>query len=129
MRKIVLMCLLTMMSNSAMAGWVECAGDKDSSINCDSTTIRIDGNRVKMWVLNDYKKVIAPSYGKPYLSTISQMEFDCKEEQIRGLYFSNYSGNMGSGELIYSDTDSTKWVPVVPRSTGEYVWKFACGIK
>ena len=129
MSKILLMVLLVMVSNSAMAEWVKAGGSEKLTNYYDSTTIRENGDKVKMWELIDYNSVQETSGGKSYLSVIGQSEFDCKEEQIRSLNFIEYSGNMGNGDLVYSYSDPAKWEPVVPRSIGEKVWKFACGIK
>lgn len=91
-------------------------------------TIRKNGDRVKMWYLYDYKNAQDP-FSEPYLSKKAQFEDDCKEEQIRLLAFSVHSGNMGAGEVVYSNSDPLKWEPVWPSSIGETMWKFACGIK
>jgi hypothetical protein len=40
-----------------------------------------------------------------------------------------FSGNMGSGEAVFSNSDESKWEPVAPDSLDQALWKFACGKK
>ena len=57
----------------------------------------------------------------------SKYEFDCEGFKFRPLVSSYYSGNMGSGEAIDSGGDvSIEWSEVLPDSTIETFWKFAC---
>jgi surface-adhesin protein E len=41
----------------------------------------------------------------PYLSGTSHREFDCTEERVRLLALMVFSGNMGSGEVVYRYSD------------------------
>jgi hypothetical protein len=43
------------------------------------------------------------------------------------LAFTWFSGNMGSGQVVHSDSDEDKWIPVAPESIGQLLWKRACG--
>lgn len=93
----------------------------------DRSTIRKAGKKVKMWVLFDYKTAMPLSTGKPYLSFQEQREFDCKKEQLRGLYSTFYSENMRMGEAVGIIDTPSNWSPVSPESMDEALWKFACG--
>lgn len=66
-----------------------------------------------------------------YLSEEEQVEFDCEKEQMRTLYFSYRSGNMGEGELVkfISYSNDIKWDSIEPDSTGAQLWKYACDKK
>ena len=125
------------MSSSAMAEWVEIGTtdksttDKSttdkSTIYADPATIRKSANKVKMWSLYDFDSIHVVA-GYEYLSSESQSEYDCKEEQSRLLYFSWHSENMGRGDVVYTETKpGVDWSPVAPRSVIETLWKFACG--
>ena len=46
---------------------------------------------------------------------------------MRTLALTTFSGQMGSGTVIYNDSDTEKWMPVGPGSVAEIVWKIACG--
>lgn len=58
MRKIILMLLLTVVSNSAMAEWVLVGGDYAVTYYVDPTTIHKSGNFVRMWDMIDKKMPI-----------------------------------------------------------------------
>ena len=135
MRKIFLMILLTVISNSAIAEWTainrNSVGETDEStvyVNFDS--IRINGSYAKMWALDDYKLMQTDQEtGERYLSSLTQYEYDCKEEQFRILALIWYYEHMGNGQTVYSyySSPQRKWKPVTPESIGEHKFKIACG--
>lgn len=125
MRNVILMMLLAVASNSAMAEWVNVGSNENVSIYVDPTTIQRAGNMAKMWHLFDFKYV-KEDMGEPYLSTREQNEYDCKEEKYRRRATTQHSKNMGSGKAVYSDSYTAKWKPVPPDSGIEIMWKFAC---
>jgi hypothetical protein len=131
MRKLILMMLMTVVSNSAMAEWVMVGGSEDGMFAyADPATIRNIGNKVKMWIIYDYKTAQADPFGggKPYRSTKIQHEYDCEGEQIRVLAASLHTGNMGKGDMIYSEVNpSSPWQPIFLGSMSEARWKVACG--
>jgi hypothetical protein len=131
MRKAILMLLLAVVSNSTAAGWVEIGGSGalgGSTIYIDPATIRKNGNNVKMWELTDYKTAQENSLGvKSFLSDKLQTEYDCKKELLRALAFSKFSGNMGHGDVVYSNSHPQLWHSVHPQGVGKAKWKFACG--
>ncbi|MEI6067967.1 MAG: surface-adhesin E family protein [Methylococcaceae bacterium] len=131
MKKLIPMLLLVGMSTNVFAEWTNIGGNDNQGMNAyvDITTIRKHGNLVKIWYLTDYKKNQTFQELK-YLSSKSQREYDCKEEQSRGVAFSWFSGNMGDGGVVYSGgTEGRQWEPVQPESVGETLFKVACGIK
>lgn len=126
------MCLLTIISNSALAEWAYVGSADDFDTYADKTTIRKNGNLVKMWGLRDYKTVqknANDAEGKEYLSIAYQQEYNCDEEQSRPLSLSYYSKNMGDGSVVYSQVYTGIWQPSVPRSVGQSIWIVACGVK
>jgi hypothetical protein len=133
MRKVILTLLLFVVSGSAMAEWVQIGGYGEAAIYTDPSNIQTEGNIVRMWVLHNYHMAQRGAGGKIYLSVDEQDEFDCKEKQMRSLYFSYHSGNMGEGESVYSNSISnnnrSRWDPIEPDSTAEHLLKYACGVK
>ena len=81
---------------------------------------------VKMWTLFDYKKAEVFG-GHSFLSQRTQQEYDCKDEKRRFLAFTTFPGQMLSGPMNHTDSDTTKWTPVAPGSMSEIQWKIACG--
>jgi surface-adhesin protein E len=111
-----LIALLFLSSGPAYTEWVTVSEDKQEGktayVNPDA--IR-NGSLVKMWTLLDYKTT-QKREGSLYISEQAQHEFDCAEECFRMLALSNYSGNMASGNVVYSSTfdspETTKWQQV-----------------
>ena len=132
MSKTVLMCLLIIVSNSAFAEWIYVDTTEGFDSYADKTTIRRNGNIVKMWILRDYKTVqqnANDAEGKAYFSLAFQQEHNCKAEQTRVLSLSYYSKNMGYGSAVYSQTFTSDWQPIVPSSIGQSNWRIACEVK
>jgi len=127
MPKAILILLLAAVSNGAAAEWVNVStDDSGSTIYADPSTIRKVGNRVKMWVLFDYRKATLDA-GDKIMSKRKHEEYDCKKKQIRLLYISKHTGRFTEGKVVYlNDIPYNKWVPVVPGSVFEDLWRYAC---
>ena len=128
MKRLLLFTLLVLSCEPAYAEWVK-VGDGDETgktVYVDPTTIRRDSNLVKMWQFYDYKTVQTVG-GVRFLSAKEQWEFDCAEERSRVLALKQFSGNMGSGTVVDTNSQVGKWIPVIPGSIGRTVWTVACG--
>ena len=128
MKQLLMGLMLLLTATAASAEWTVVNVDDESVGYVDRATIRRSGNFVKMWFLWDYKKAREIG-GKSTLSGRNQYEYDCKEEKVRSLALTTFSGQMGNGTVNYTDSDTGKWSPVAPDSVGETVWKIACGKK
>ncbi len=126
MRNAILLMMLAVVSGSAAAEWVEVGGNELITSYADPTTIHSNGSMVKMWTLFDLKTARISSVGKPYLSSKSEDEFDCKKKRRRTLSFSWHAGNMGEGEIVASNANPDEWAPVALRTVREALWKMAC---
>ena len=126
MTRLLLITLLLLSSAPAYAEWVEVAEGGKFTTYADPETIRGKGSFVKMWVLYNSKTIQTNQAGKSFLSLKAQNEYDCAEEQYRQLAEYLYSGSMGDGEMVYSNTDLAKWSPVMPSSLSQANLKFAC---
>jgi hypothetical protein len=120
--------VLMLSANSVWAEWTEIGQRDDATAYLDFSTIRRTGNLLKVWGLFDFKTTRTYA-GKSYMSAKSQSQFDCQEEQIRILAQSEFSKNMGRGDLVYSTIDPGKWRPVEPESISETVFKIVCDKK
>jgi len=125
-----LIALMLLSSSPAYAEWVAVGGNDQIGMTtyADPGTIRRKGNLVKMWQLNDFKTVQTVE-GTSFLSTKKQREFNCAEERTRILAATQFSGNMGTGEVVWRNANEQKWEPVVPESIGQTLWEFTCGKK
>lgn len=132
-RFMVLVLTLLFTATDAMAEWTRSGKSetKDAIYThyVDRGTIRHSGHLATMWVLKDFATTQIER-GRSYRSVKSQAEFDCLEEKFRILAFHRYSRPMSDGDLVYSYTDSLKWVSNIPADSSAEIWrKIACGKK
>jgi len=127
MKRLLLFTLLVLSSGPAYAEWVKVSdGDEaGKTVYVDPTTIRRNSNLVKMWQFYDYRTVQTVG-GIRFLSAKEQWEFDCAEARSRALELKEFSGNMGSGTVVYTNSQVGKWIPLMPGSIGQAVWAVAC---
>jgi hypothetical protein len=131
MIKVILMLLLAVVSNSAMAEWSAVIRTTDNGyiIYANYGTIHKADNRATMWFMDDFKTAKKDAGETLYMSSKEQFRFDCKNEQWQTLAYSLHSEKLAEGALIYSDSNRSKWEPIRPGSQIEVFWKFACGRK
>jgi len=122
-----LITLLLLSSGPAYAEWVSIGANNQGgrTVYTDPDTIRLKGDVVTMWSLNDYK-TIQTMGSASYLSYKVQTEYDCAEGRIRKLASTFFSGNMGSGDVVYSISKEGRWHLVEPGSLGQSEWDVAC---
>ena len=122
MRTIVLL-LGLLISAPAMAEWVKYwEGDNGDSYYYDPSTIKRNGNLVRVWEISDLKERSKSGV----LSARMLPEHDCKEDRRRQLYFSTHSGPMSQGETLYSDTTTGPWRYIPPDTVAEDLLKILC---
>lgn len=124
----LLIVFLVLSYGSVYAEWVLLTqtNQEGPAVYADPSTIRREGNLVKMWALYDFK-TIRTVEGISYLSYKVHREYDCTEERIRYLAFTFFSGNMGSGKVAPTTSDEQQgWEPVQPDSINQILVKAAC---
>ena len=126
----LLVTFLVLSSEPVYAEWVLTSGDDTAglAVYVDPGTIRRKGNLAKMWQLYDYKTVQTVA-GDSLLSMKRFNEYDCTEERTRTLGYTWFSGNMGSGTVVYSTFEIQQWEPVVSRTINRTLWNVACSKK
>ena len=112
------------------AEWVDIGGKVQDGrtvyrVYIDPDNIHRDEYVITLWVLFDYK-TIQSIVGGPWLSSKAQRQFDCAENRIRLLGYMTFTGNMGSGEPVFSNSLESKWEPILPESLDSTLSKFAC---
>ena len=127
---LIALTLLVLSSGPAYAEWVKVSDSDETgkTVYVDPATIRRNSNLVKMWQFYDYKTVQTVA-GIGFLTVKEQWEFDCAEERSRVLALKEFSGNMGNGTVVYTNSQVGKWLPVMPGSMSHTVWKVACDKK
>ncbi|HXC68006.1 MAG TPA: surface-adhesin E family protein [Nitrospiraceae bacterium] len=125
--RLLLITLLVLSSAPAYAEWVslDANNQRGEIVYTDPDTIRLKGDVVTMWSLHDYK-AIQTMKRISYLSFKVQTEYDCAEERVRKLASTFFSGNMGSGKVVYTISKEGKWQQVEPGSLGQSEWDVAC---
>ena len=123
LHKIIIVLILGVLSNHAMAEWVQVSVGEEATVYTDLSTVSKSGNMVKVWEVTDMKK---KSTGDNYLSSKSQHEYDCKEKKSRILSYSTYSGKMATGNVIYTSSFIRDWLPVKSGGLVEDLWIKAC---
>ena len=127
---VIMIPLLLLSGGPALAEWVEIGISTSSvplAVYVDPDTRRRKGNLVKMWTLFDHPTAETSVTRKPFSSSKIQSQFDCEEERSRFLAMTAFSGHMGKGDVVISNSDETNWKPVEPGSTDEVLWRLACG--
>ena len=129
MTRLLIIILFFLSNGPAYADWMS-LGESDSgtTVYADPTTIRREGDLVKMWVLFDFKTVRTKE-GVSYSSAKAHMDYDCAEQRYEGLAVMYFSGNMGNGNVIDRSSGKGKWLRISSDSLDHTLWKLACGKK
>ena len=132
MKRLVLLTLLTLSSAPAYGEWVEVSVNVETGekVYVDPDTIRRKGDIAEMWVLYD-NKTAQPAVGHAYLSKKVQNEYNCAEAMKRMVSVKEFSGHMGSGEVVHMNSSlfsTATWMPT-RIGLGETLLKVACGKK
>lgn len=125
MTRLLLIISLLLSGSPAYAEWVKVGDNDEFSAYVDPDTIRRNGNLVEMWELHDFK-TIQTVKGTFFLSGKIQGQYDCAEEQHRRLASTAFSGHMGTRTVVNSESDPSKWIPVIPGSVGQALSAVAC---
>ena len=114
----------------AYAEWVNVGGKIERGLTVysaylDTDSIHRKGNVVTLWALFDYMR-IQSIVGGPWLSSKTRRQYDCVEEKVQLLGYMTFTGNMGSGEAVYSNAEQSRWEPIAPGSIDQKLWDLVC---
>ena len=123
MSKVIWVILLAVVSNSAIAGWVRFGSSELLTRYIYLDTITKKGNKVKMWEMYDYNKPRENS--NPFMSEMAQYEYDCNSMQIRKIVSTFYSGKMGGGEYLHTESFTDAFKPITLGVQVAF-WQLAC---
>ena len=128
MTRLRLVLLLVLSSGPVYAEWVVLSPSDSAggySVYVDPDTIRRTGDLVTMWHLADFKTPQTVN-DVSFVSLKMHAQYDCTYLRWRRLALMNFSGNMGSGEVAYTNAEEGEWTPVSSKSLGELLWLEAC---
>jgi hypothetical protein len=95
----------------------------------DPSSITRERDIASVWELADYPTGHTSRAGIFFRSKKEQTRYDCATETFSlgaAVYF---DGNMGSGNVISSDTTHTDWIQAPPDSVWAGKWEIACRAK
>jgi len=98
----------------------------------DKSTIQINGVTAQMWTMYDFPAVQTNAEGDSYKSVKSLLAFNCKYETLTMTSVLQYSGPLGTGNIVLSDTyKESEWVwdRIVPNTLVNTELDIACGKK
>jgi hypothetical protein len=125
-----MMTILRLCVGPVYAEWVDVAGKLEKGLTVytvyvDTESIQRKGDIVTLWALFDYM-TIQSIVGGPWLSSKTRREYDCVEDRVRLVGYMTFTGNMGSGEAVYSNSSQGAWEPMAPDSIDRKLWDVAC---
>ena len=128
----LLITLLLLSSRPAYAEWMRV--EKDylmrglQIVYVDPNTIHREGNLVTMRQLIDFKWMQGSARGPTrFMPTETHKQFDCAEQRLRLLAFTEFSHRMGTGIQADGLVDKDNWLSIEPESINQALWEVACG--
>jgi hypothetical protein len=90
--------------------------------------LKRSGHLVTAWLREEYPEPQRSDSGNVYLSYVEKIQYDCANERARALLIIYYSENniAGSQESDATDIKQAVWVPIVPGTPSENIYRWAC---
>lgn len=123
MKKLAITLLMLIFSHPVSAEWVKYSQNFMGLSYYDPTTVKMDGNIVRVWVFTDLAARIDGQWSRRALK-----EFDCKEMRHRNLQQTSFSGQRMSGEIDsqYSFARPGNWKATIPGSPYDRLQSIIC---
>lgn len=118
--RLLLIAVLILAANSVRAEWVKVAESSDADYFSDPATIRKNGDLRRIWEVENMK------VPKEFVSARALQEYDCQEGAVRRLAYSDFSGRMATGTVLYSSDRPGPKRYVAPGSVNHALFTFAC---
>ena len=119
--RLVFIFLLMALAAPAWAEWVKYGETDIASLYYEPATIKKHGNRVGVWRITDLKE----RHKDGALSFHGLEEYDCKEERVRFVSLTAFSGPMASGKILRSARKQFER-NILPGSVAETMLKILC---
>ena len=92
----------------------------------DAQSIRKEGPHTSVWTLLDYKKPQTTADGKAFLSTKSQIMFNCRMKMARIMHMTYFSGAMLDGKEVYKQGMLHDWLDIEPGTPVQRIARRVC---
>lgn len=125
MKRIFIICILTIIPTAAFADWTLIQTSDDGNLYVDFDTLQKTGDTVTISTLNDFYN----RQDKNELSTKWREMHDCKKKRFKALSVDYYTEKMGQGSIMDSatfDEAKTAWSDLVQYSVGELKTNIIC---
>lgn len=114
--------ILFLIALPASAEWVKISESNESIWYLDPSTIKKNGNFVRMWGITELKK---KDKDDGHLSRRALYDFDCKNERYRILTISAHSERMAGGKVLSTESIPT-WDYIAPETVGAFMFELVC---
>ncbi len=125
--------ILTLISEIASADWTIAGKTAKTDFYVDLSTIVKNGDKTKMWSLQDLNQGLTWGKHKELVLSIKDyQQYDCTQKTRLLIMSILHSEHMGKGDVVFSfDVKPTEkdWVSVTAGGAGDALWKIACGKK
>lgn len=112
------------------SAWVKVdEGASGNVIYIDYSTVKQQGGYRFAWVLSDFRETKRRSNNTTYQSTITRMAFDCSGERSVIVSLAQYSNQLGTGELVFSQSrqeNELKFNDNIPGTMGAKLLQEVC---
>lgn len=118
--------LLIAASMPSAATWVQIGSDRSVDFFIDPDTRARSGNEISVQLLSafDQPKQIRK---RSYRSTLESWRVDCNQEKIALIASSALSGEMGTGDVVYTEDIDSQWISVKRGQLSQKLLEAACG--
>ncbi len=125
--KKLLAIVLVLFSVNCFANWTFISSNEDKSVKTymDLSTIKIVGGNKRVWTLMDFSKPNENISAKISSFKILE-EFDCNGDRRRTIQITSYSGRMGSGNSLGTESGDGQWSYVAPGTIEMATFKKIC---
>lgn len=92
----------------------------------DPQSVSVSGRISRVRSLMDYKNSQQSVEGKSYLSTINEIQINCKSREARIVHTSYFSEAKGTGQEIRSEGMIRDWLEILPDTVIDRIAKRIC---
>jgi hypothetical protein len=113
-RPSALVCVLaTLLTPVAQAAdWSSIGLYEQGTFYIDRDSLIREGTTRKVWTMLDYRQPQTSHQGKPYRSSRSLLQFDCRDHRVKTLSLSRHTGARLQGDTLTSEGVIADWQPI-----------------
>lgn len=121
MKRLILALMTLAFNASVTAEWLKIGETENYDVLIDLDTTLADGHLRKSWQIRNLK-----TQSRAGESDLFRMQYDCKEEKNRTLYWIVYSGRFAGGKSTGLGLEASRWSPIRPHTIDWDILKIVC---